>query len=357
MNRKLNEQKKTYIFIAKKTINTTKCKCEQTCMEPPIEVVLKSPITSLFKYDFRSKKLEFDDDESIDANEFHWSAAEEWIDGKADGVQNDKGRYDGLTFRFTGIVYSECWSICFWFNWKWKRLTTMAATVKVFDAMWISFANDCPSQIAMQSVNLSIEHQRTRSRLVKRFKWKCRFFSACVIARYVSWDLFLCLLKCTFHTNTHFDASFFTHRYFGIVTWITANGWSLIKLHQSRTQNENHQVHTLMTLFVRRSFRWVLFFFCVCLSRGIFLIFTWYLFHTRFIHLHEIKVKLQVKVDITFIIFFFASTNFSFWFQVFPSFHWRILKFDYDFCCCCRLSFHNFTHLPHLWHAVELHVN
>lgn len=38
-------------------------------MEPAIEVVLKSPITSLFKYDFRSRKLEFDDDESIDAND------------------------------------------------------------------------------------------------------------------------------------------------------------------------------------------------------------------------------------------------------------------------------------------------
>lgn len=36
-------------------------------MEPAIEVVLKSPITSLFKYGFRSKKLEFDDDESIEA--------------------------------------------------------------------------------------------------------------------------------------------------------------------------------------------------------------------------------------------------------------------------------------------------
>lgn len=43
---------------------------KQTCIEPAIEVVLKSPITSLFKYDFRSKKLEFDDDESIDAEEF-----------------------------------------------------------------------------------------------------------------------------------------------------------------------------------------------------------------------------------------------------------------------------------------------
>lgn len=39
-----------------------------TCIEPAIEFVLKSPITSLFKYVFRSKKLEFDDDESIDAN-------------------------------------------------------------------------------------------------------------------------------------------------------------------------------------------------------------------------------------------------------------------------------------------------
>lgn len=39
-----------------------------TCIEPAIEVVLKSPIASPFKYVFRSKKLEFDDDESIDAN-------------------------------------------------------------------------------------------------------------------------------------------------------------------------------------------------------------------------------------------------------------------------------------------------
>lgn len=38
-------------------------------METAIEV-LESPITSLFKHDFRSKKLEFDSDESIDASEF-----------------------------------------------------------------------------------------------------------------------------------------------------------------------------------------------------------------------------------------------------------------------------------------------
>lgn len=43
-------------------------------MEPTIEVILKSPITSLFKYGFRSKKLEFDDDDSIDAKETNWSA-------------------------------------------------------------------------------------------------------------------------------------------------------------------------------------------------------------------------------------------------------------------------------------------
>lgn len=36
-----------------------------TCVVPAIAVEQKSPITSLFKYDFWSKKFEFDDVDSI----------------------------------------------------------------------------------------------------------------------------------------------------------------------------------------------------------------------------------------------------------------------------------------------------
>lgn len=83
-------------------------------MEPAIDVELKLPFTSLLRYDFRNNKLEFDDDESIDAGDDrkNGAAADKYDDDDSDDGEIDD---DDFVVPAAAIVCDFCSSICWLF--------------------------------------------------------------------------------------------------------------------------------------------------------------------------------------------------------------------------------------------------